>query len=47
MKPEIKTPIPGPNSRKIMAELAEYESPAITARHPISPKTTTIPKLPY
>lgn len=30
--PQIKTIIPGPNSRKIIAELAEYESPAITAR---------------
>ena len=28
----IKTAIPGPQSRKLMAELAEYESPAITAR---------------
>jgi 4-aminobutyrate aminotransferase / (S)-3-amino-2-methylpropionate transaminase / 5-aminovalerate transaminase len=28
----IKTSIPGPESRKLMAELAEYESPAITAR---------------
>jgi len=27
------TDIPGPNSRRIMAELAEYESPAVTARH--------------
>lgn len=33
MLPQIKTPIPGPNSRKIIAELAQYESPAITARH--------------
>jgi 4-aminobutyrate aminotransferase-like enzyme len=33
MLPKIKTPIPGPNSRKIIAELAQYESPAITARH--------------
>ncbi len=30
--PQIKTPIPGPRSRKLIAELAEYESPAITAR---------------
>jgi 4-aminobutyrate aminotransferase-like enzyme len=33
MFPQIKTPIPGPHSRKCIAELAEYESPAITARH--------------
>lgn len=33
MLPRIKTPIPGPDSRKLIAELAEYESPAITARH--------------
>lgn len=32
MLPIIKTAIPGPQSRNIMAELAEYESPAITAR---------------
>lgn len=32
MLPDIKTTIPGPKSRKLMAELAEYESPAITAR---------------
>lgn len=33
MLPNIKTPVPGPHSRKLIAELAEYESPAITARH--------------
>jgi len=33
MFPQIKTAVPGPQSRKIIAELAEYESPAITARH--------------
>lgn len=33
MRPIIKTAIPGPNSRQLMAELAEFESPAITARH--------------
>ena len=33
MLPHIKTPIPGPNSRKIISALAQYESPAITARH--------------
>lgn len=33
MLPKINTSIPGPNSRKIMSELAQYESPAITARH--------------
>ncbi len=33
MLPEIKTDIPGPYSRKIMSELAQYESPAITARN--------------
>lgn len=32
MLPHIKTEIPGPNSKKLIAELAEYESPAITAR---------------
>src|SRR5262245_60489355 len=30
--PKIKTVIPGPLSRKFIAELAEYESPAITSR---------------
>lgn len=33
MLPCIKTLVPGPCSRALMAELAEYESPAITARH--------------
>lgn len=33
MFPQIKTVIPGPRSRELIAELAEYESPAITARH--------------
>jgi 4-aminobutyrate aminotransferase/(S)-3-amino-2-methylpropionate transaminase len=33
MFPHIKTPVPGPLSRNLIAELAEYESPAITARH--------------
>lgn len=33
MLPQIKTPVPGPLSRKLIAELADYESPAITARH--------------
>ena len=33
MLPRIQTPVPGPLSRKLIAELAEYESPAITARH--------------
>ncbi len=33
MLPQIKTTIPGPNSRKIISELALYECPAITARH--------------
>jgi 4-aminobutyrate aminotransferase/(S)-3-amino-2-methylpropionate transaminase len=33
MLPLLNTPIPGPNSRKLMAELAAYESPAITARY--------------
>lgn len=32
MFPQIKTPVPGPESRRLIAELAEYESPAITAR---------------
>ena len=32
LAPSIKTPIPGPQSRKIMAELAEVECPAISAR---------------
>lgn len=32
MLPIIKTPIPGPHSRALMADLAAYESPAITAR---------------
>jgi 4-aminobutyrate aminotransferase/(S)-3-amino-2-methylpropionate transaminase len=31
--PHIKTAIPGPRSRQYMAELAAYESPAITARY--------------
>jgi len=31
--PSIKTSIPGPYSRQYMAELAGYESPAITARY--------------
>jgi len=33
MFPKITTAIPGPHSRKLMAELAEFESPAITARY--------------
>jgi 4-aminobutyrate aminotransferase-like enzyme len=33
MLPRILTSIPGPESRRFIAELAEYESPAITARH--------------
>ncbi|MBV8801724.1 MAG: aspartate aminotransferase family protein [Gammaproteobacteria bacterium] len=33
MLPKIKTAIPGPFSRQYMAELAAYESPAITARY--------------
>lgn len=33
MLPCLKTAVPGPRSRKLVAELAEYESPAITARH--------------
>jgi 4-aminobutyrate aminotransferase/(S)-3-amino-2-methylpropionate transaminase len=32
LAPLIKTPIPGPESRRIIAELAEMECPAITAR---------------
>lgn len=32
MFPQIKTAIPGPESRRLIAELAHYESPAITAR---------------
>lgn len=31
--PHIKTVVPGPLSRRYMAELAAYESPAITARY--------------
>jgi len=33
MLPMLKTAIPGPHSRRLMAELAMYESPAITARY--------------
>jgi 4-aminobutyrate aminotransferase/(S)-3-amino-2-methylpropionate transaminase len=33
MLPKINTAIPGPKSRQLMAELAVYESPAITARY--------------
>ena len=33
MYPRLRTAVPGPRSRKLISELAEYESPAITARH--------------
>jgi 4-aminobutyrate aminotransferase-like enzyme len=33
MLPKINTLVPGPKSRQLMAELAMYESPAITARY--------------
>jgi 4-aminobutyrate aminotransferase / (S)-3-amino-2-methylpropionate transaminase / 5-aminovalerate transaminase len=33
MLPHMNTPVPGPKSRQLMAELAYYESPAITARY--------------